>query len=275
MKKRLLILTFLPLTLLSCNKWDEYYQKDNLFQLSRNGDFFLTDFLETEEYGDLGNNDSASDTLKYVGIGESFNIIRTSKTCASCNSFKDNFIDFIKNTFLDVTVYTSEDSSVTSYVNTLEEHFADRIEERDDCKFMKKTPTWYYGNEKDGIKIANLGSVSKNTLKNNFFKYGSITNLYKFSSIRALEEGLKDKNSLVYLLDETNEESVSFYKENIYQNAIKSNKRTYVVSLGRATSENKEEINSYFSSYSLIYKNEKRSLEDLSLAKAFVNDYYN
>lgn len=275
MRKRFLVLSLLPFALLSCKEETGYYYKDNSFQLARNGDFFLSDFSKFEEYDELGNDDSASSTISYSEMGESFCIIRTSSNCHACNSFKQAFIDFIKDTFLDITVYSSENVSINSYISTLTEHFGeDKLESTDDCKFMSKTPVIYYGNEKAGIKIANYGSVSKKELTKNFFEKGSITNLYKFSSIEALKEGMEHYEPLVYLLNENEESSVSFYKENIYQKAIKSKKATFVVSLSRANRENKVKIKEYFSDFSLMYKDNKKSLSDISSAKALVEDFY-
>ena len=275
MKKRFCILFILPLFLLSCSKEKrEYYYEDNPFQLIRNGDYFLKDFSSLT-YEDLDNDVQVDSTLKSLEYGESFSIIRTSSTCSSCALFKDNFVSFIKDTFLDISVYSSEESQTVPSINKLAEHFPEnKIEHSLQTPFMTNTPTWYYGNENKGIKIANWGATDLATLKYNFFRYGSLSNIYKFSSIEALKKGLEDEDSLIYLLDESNKSSLYFYEKRLYPLAIKSSKRTYVLPLSRVKEEDMNEVLSYFGSYCLIYKDKKVSLGD-TYCYDVTDDYYN
>lgn len=273
MRKRFAVLLLLPMLVASCaNDAKDYYVDSNPFQLSRNGDLFLNDF-EDPSYDDLTIVENASTTIANSEIGESFNILRISDTCHSCQEFKTSFASFIKDTFLDVIVYSGSDTSIEANINSLENHF-DKIERSVDYPFLSRTPTWYIGNEKEGIKIFNWGYSNKKTLANNFLKQCSLTNLYKFSSIEALKKGLEDANALVYLLDSKNEKSLSFYKDFLYEKAIKSKKRTYVFVNERATSKEKVSAIEYFEEHSLIVNNEKESLENESSLKTLVNSYY-
>lgn len=264
-----------PILLVSCkNETSDFYVESNPFQFARNGDLFLADF-DNGGYSNLGVVESVTSTVASSMLGESFNILLVSNTCHACQEFETSFASFLKDTFLDVIIYSKNNTETTPYANALLTHFGeDKIENSDDYPFLKITPTWYSGNETEGMKILNWGYSNKKDLTRNLLKQSSITNLYKFSSVDALKKGLEDEDSLIYLLDSKNEKSLSFYKDFLYKKAIKSKKRAYIFVTERATSAENEKALEYFGDYSLIIGNKKESLDNEGSLKSLINSYY-
>ena len=274
MKKSFCLLALLPILLVSCNK-DETFDTSKDFQLCKNGDLFSLDFDNTT-YDSISNNLDATSSIQSMENNEGVTFIRTSPTCHSCVDFEETFISFIKNNMLDISVYSDSNKAsqyATQYSNYLGE---DNIEHDEEHTFLNRTPTWYYASKEKGCKIACWGGGNDYYLKTSFFKYASITNIYKFSSIEYLQKGLeKNPNALIYLLNENDTGSASFYKNSLYPVALKSSKPTYILDMQRVNLSEIENVSSYFSSYSLILGNEKANLNDETGLNSLLNSYYN
>ncbi len=274
MKKRILPIIGLALGLISCNNNDQYDENKD-FQLSRNGDLFSFDFTNAT-YDSISNGLDADKAISSMDLGESVTFIRTSPTCHSCIDFEETFISFIKNNLLDISIYSDSTTSI-GYANQYYSYFGeDNVEHDEEHTFLNRTPSWYYGSKENGCKIACWGGGNDYYLRTSFFKNGSINNIYKFSSIAYLKKGLETNNKpLIYLLDENNSESTSFYKNTLYPLAKKSSKPTYILDMNRVNSSSIDEVDKYFSSFSLILGEEKASLDNETGLNKLISGYYN
>ncbi len=274
MKKRFLLLSILSLSLVSCNK-TETFDIDKDFQLSRNGDLFSADF-ENASYLSVSNNLDATEAIASMELSEGVTFIRTSASCSSCVNFEPTFLSFVKENLLDISVY-SDGTNANRYALEYSEYLGeDNIEHDEEHTFLNRTPTWYYASKEKGCKIACWGGGNDYFLRTSFFKSASITNVYKFSSISFLKNGLeKNDGALVYLLNQNIYQSTSFYKDKLYPLAKKSSKPTYILDMSRVSSSSINEVNDYFSSYSLILGDKKVSLDNETDLNAILNSYYN
>ncbi len=258
MKNKIRLFSLLCLLLPACSpSKGSYLDPDKEYQLFRNGDLFLTDF-ESASYQDVASVVSMEKLLPELELGVSVNIFHSSPTCTTCKEFESTFVSFLKETYLDVVFWESSDVLFQANRSKFIEYFGEEnIETSLDYPFMRATPTWYYASKESGCKIANWGGANRKTLKANFFSRGSITNLYKFSSIKALKKGLeKNPNALVFYYDPSLPENAKSFTQ-LYAHAKASNRDTYLVDLSRVKEKEKENVSAYFGDNWLIWGEER------------------
>lgn len=274
MKKSFSFICLLPILLFSCNEEKGKLDPSKSFDLCRNGDLLVKKY-QNPTYDDLGNGISSTCLEKSLEAGESITFIKTSKTCHTCQIFQETFVSFVEDYQLDVAVFSSNNQDMYQFRDKIRSLFdEDEIEEDEAHPFFKNTPSWYFASQKGKVRIANWGAETRKALERNYFSQASLTNIYKFSSLTYLKKALEtNEDTLLYRLDYEDNLSFSFYQKSLFPLAKESTRPTYVLDMSRLNEEEKKEADTYFGEYDLIYKEEKKSVQDLSTT-ALLEKYY-
>ncbi len=248
--------------------------------IDQNGDY---GHIEISSYSSLPSLSPSSFIYKAEkGLAGLF--IDAHEDCSHCLKFEPKCLAALEKTgfYMESLYRDDNEESSSAYKNTLQILQNKYGSERGNGGINGSTPSIYLG-EKAGLTLLDFYSDSDNA--NRFASYLTSlftkTEIYHFSSFSSFKSEYEKSNqsALAFFIDESKEETMSFYAEYLYPLAKLSKKSLYYVDIARLNDDDRSAFASYFSfpslSSSLILDGEKADyLKSEADAASLINDYY-
>lgn len=237
MKKRVVLgISILPLLLTSCG--DGVGSKT--FFVDRTEEVNLSFEDDTLAYSNHAYYKNWDEIKPQLDLGIGMLVVLTQTTCGHCTRFKDTFVGFCKANSIAYGVIENTGKTYETYqeyhkqVDALNEYYG--YAEGDEELISAATPSVLGLNSEKAFEIVG-GAVTYSRLSVEVKRFVTLTEIYHTRTF-----SITDEKTLKYLLDSTNNDSVEFYKNELYPEIKKSKKRVDIIDFDLLDDTNKQSV---------------------------------
>jgi|GEM_PF-5814178 len=267
-----LIFSLIPMLLTSCGDG----VGNRTFFIDRTEEVSFTFEDDTAAYMNHAYYKNWDEIKPQLEMGVGMLVILTQVTCGHCTRFKDTFVDYCKSNSIAYGVIENSGKTCETYqeyhrqVDALNEFYG--YKEGDSNYIQAGTPSVLGLNKVKGFEMV-AGAVTSSKLQYELKRFVTYTNIYHTRTFSITSE-----NTLKYILNTDDADSVTFYQEELYPSAKASRKRIDVIDYNLMDEEDKASL---FAAYSItsyqplvIYGETKIDIKnDLDGAKSLIGNY--
>jgi len=247
MKKKLLFapLFLLGLCLVSCGRpvfgfTDDY----TLPYFDRNGDLFSRTGVTENEYSNVGRMSNGSEVVNKVLNASEVFLFLYQDSCSACQKFESLFTSFCLDSKIEVFFFNVGEG--VADVNTLVASFEDGNYSTTFKELY--TPSIFF--LESTLVAENIDFTSKMSSVESFENFIkpliNLTSVYRFRTYAGFEEFASSNEGLAFFLDETNDDSLSFYDSELRGWAHHQDKNLALIEWDELSEEDKASFTARF-----------------------------